>query len=104
MILKSPLKEGGKYYICCFTDIRENEIDDPNHVPSYYDELMEDIDFYDRRYQLFKVTWILPLPDSCSDCLVLQLNGKQVSDIIKRTRTAVMFVQNEKTIDLPERM
>lgn len=103
LILRSPIKDGGKFYICHFTEIKEDTIENYEYVPSYYAEIMDDIDFYGRGYQLFKVLWIKPLPDAYAEYLVLQLNGKRVSEIIKETRTAVMFVKNEKAIELPER-
>jgi len=39
----------------------------------------------------------------CANKLVLQLNGKNVNDTIKQTRTAIMFVVNESEIEIDER-
>lgn len=103
LVLKAPVKNGGNYYICHFTEIKENEISELNHVPSYYKDYINDGDFCDRYFQLFKVKWIVPLPDEYADSLALQLNGNPVSETIKETRTAVMFIYNKRSITINER-
>ena len=100
LVLKAPIKAGGDYYLCRFEDLKENEPDDFDHVPSYYHELIDVIDYSEKSCQFFKVTWIIPLPADQVDSLILQSKEKQVAEIIKETRTAVMFIKNTRPIEI----
>lgn len=103
LVLRSPLRDGGGFYLCKFTDVKEKLPDQGAYVPDYYTEILNDEEFYGRDHQFFKVDWIVPMPEMHSSKLVLQLNGKNVNDTIKRTRTAIMFVMNESEIEIDEK-
>ena len=103
LVLRSPLRDGGGFYLCKFTDVKEILPEQGANVPDYYTEILNDEEFYGRDRQFFKVEWIVPLPEVCANKLVLQLNGKNVNDTIKQTRTAIMFVVNESEIEIDER-
>ncbi len=66
-------------------------------MPSYYTQIIKDEKYWGAKTQFFKIKRIVSLPKSYYFDLILEKNKKQVRDVIKETRTAVMFVEN--TVD-----
>ena len=58
----------------------------------------KDINFWDAPTQFFKLVDIVPLDEEYVASLRLEKNKKKVLDVINETRTAVMFIENEKDI------
>lgn len=97
-VLKSPVKDGNKYFICFFTEVTNEEPPDTTY-PEYYNDFLDDNYDFDGG-QWFKVTALQELPDKYLDTLLLQKNDRKVVDVLPTTRTAVMFITNNKKIVL----
>lgn len=104
IILRSPKADGSKSYIAKFSDISEEE--PVNKVyPGYYEEIFNESDDNDcfnnnTKQQWFKIELIAELIESDAKSLVVSQTGKIVNDVIGITRTAVMFIQNNKAISI----
>ena len=97
-ILKSPHKDGNKYFVCFFTEVKNDEPNDTT-FPKYYNDFLDDnYDYYGGQW--FKITSIQELPDKYIGTLCLQKDGKKLEDVLPTTRTAVMFITNDMTIKL----
>lgn len=107
LILRSPKSAGSKSYLTKFTAIIEGEPED-NAYPEYYNDFLngaEQEDIYylsEPTYQWFKIEYIAPLDCNAASSLVVAKTGKKVDDVISSTRTAVMFIKNELTIEIQE--
>ncbi len=99
IILKSPKKNGDHYYLAHYLEIISELPDDSIHMPAYYSKLIQDGYLYDTSVQVFKVDYILEMTPEQASCLRLSLNGKPVYEVIKQTRTAVMFIENQEQIE-----
>lgn len=98
LILKSPVKNGNKYYLAVFDDFLDETPHDDTY-PEYYNEFMEDM--WDvSSYQWFKLKSIFQVPEEEVNKIVLKANGKAIKDVMSSTRTAVMFVENIDSIEL----
>lgn len=100
MVLKSPKKSGEHYYLAHYIDVVAELPDDSVHMPAYYSRLIDEGYLYDTGVQVFKVDYVVEMPIKQASCLKLQLNGKPISEVIKQTRTAVMFIENSKEIEI----
>ena len=102
MILRAPKASGGMGYIAQFCDVSEETPSD--HIyPAYYEELLSedyDEDFYGMQptHQWFKLRMITEISKEDMSKLVLSQSEKKVDDVIGTTRTAVMFVKNQREI------
>lgn len=104
LVLRSPKADGSMSYIAKFSDISEKEPKDGVY-PNYYDEILSETNdqgFYDpnRSYQWFKIEIISELTESDANTLFISESGKSVNDVIGTTRTAVMYIQNNKAISV----
>lgn len=103
MVLRSPKSNGSVSYIANFSDITE---DDPKDecIPAYYIKLLDDenldLNCVNSTHQWFRLKSIESLDQSISDNLVLDTSGKRLVDTIGTTRTAVMFVHNDKAFEI----
>lgn len=100
IVFKAPVADGSHFYIGKFVDFREELPNDEKHMPKYYSEIVEDINFWDAPTQFFKLVDIVPLNEEYAAALRLEKNKKKVLDVINETRTAVMFIENEKEMDI----
>lgn len=101
IILRSPKAEGGKSYIARFT--KKMEVTPEGELyPAYYQKVLNAIEnedtfyFSEPTYQWFRIEFLSKLPEDCASSLIISNSGKKVDDIISSTRTAVMFVRNDK--------
>lgn len=106
LILRSPKGDGSRCYIAQFTEMVE-ELPGDGFYPKYYQKILEGItenDFYysEPSFQWFKIITIKSIDESVVDSLVMSKTGKMVNDVIKTTRTAVMFIKNTVPIEMPE--
>lgn len=102
LILRSPKADGGVGFLAHFTEISENDPKDAV-VPTYYSELLNDENLdmnYGGKHQWFKIDSIKHLNSEISENLILNTSGNRVADVIDTTRTAVMFVHNDKAIEI----
>ncbi len=100
MVLKSPIAEGNLFYIAKIEEFSENLPDDTKHMPEYYSKLVDDDDFWGLPTQFFKLVELIPLDEEYAATLRLEKNKNNILDVINTTRTAVMFIENEKAIDI----
>ena len=100
IVFKTPVADGSRFYIGKFVDFSEELPNDEKHMPKYYSEIVEDINFWDAPTQFFKLVDIVPLDEEYAASLRLEKNKKKVLDVINETRTAVMFIENEKEINI----
>lgn len=104
LVLRSPKADGSKSYLAKFTDVIEVTPKDGVY-PEYYHELFNGIDegnlYYvnDPSFQWFRIELIEPLDNITAGSLVVSKTGKKVDDVINTTRTAVMFIKNEVSIE-----
>ena len=96
IVFKAPVADGNLFYIGKFVDFSEELPNDEKHMPKYYSE----INFWDAPTQFFKLVDIVPLDEEYVASLRLEKNKKKVLDVINETRTAVMFIENEKDINV----
>lgn len=105
LVLRAPKAEGGKTYLAKFTDVQEESPIDMS-FPAYYKELFESPNDYllfkELSRQWFRLVSLKPISKSEAASLVISKSGKRVEDVIKVTRTAVMFVKNEIPIEVYE--
>lgn len=100
IVFKAPVADGSVFYIGRFIDFSEELPDDEIHMPKYYTEIVEDINFRDIPTQFFKIVSLKLLDEKYASILCLEKNKKKVIDVITETRTAVMFIENEKEINI----
>ena len=102
-MLRAPKSDGGKSYLAKFTDVQEDTPIDMT-FPEYYKELFESSDdrflFDESSKQWFKLVSLKPMNNGEATSLVISKTGKKVDDVIKVTRTAVMFVRNDCPIEI----
>ena len=103
LVLRAPKSDGGKSYLAKFTDVQEDTPIDMT-FPEYYKELFESSDdrflFDESSKQWFKLVSLKPMNNGEATSLVISKTGKKVDDVIKVTRTAVMFVRNDCPIEI----
>lgn len=106
MILRSPKCEGSKSYLAHFSEFTDKAPSDGNY-PAYYQEILVDendeVFSWSNGHQWFRLTMICPLPDSCVSDIILSDSKMAIEAVIKTTRTAVMFVENQKQLVIEER-
>ena len=100
VVLKSPKKNGDHYYLAHYTDVASALPDDSKHMPDYYNKLIQEGYLYDTGVQVFKIDSIFDMTAEQISTLRLQLNGKPVDEVIKQTRTAVMFIENVEQLEI----
>lgn len=100
VVLKSPKKKGDHYHLAHYQDTVSDVPDDFEHMPSYYSKLIQDGYLVDTGVQAFKIEYIREMTEGQVACLRLCLNGKPVNKVIKETRTAVMFIENNEQIEI----
>lgn len=97
-VLKSPVKDGNKYYICSFSEVSCDEPYDDTY-PNYYHDFLDDNYEFDGG-QWFKVKGLRELPSKYIESLLLKKTRAKVVDVLPTTRTAVMFIVNDTAIEL----
>lgn len=97
LVLKSPVRDGEKYYLAQFTEVKECEPDE-EYAPEYYSDIYQDELLNGGTLQIFKIKRIEELNEKMVKHLRLKLNGRLVADVIKETRTSVMFIENDKEL------
>lgn len=100
LILKSPKSEGGKYTLCLF-DLYSTDKPNPALYPKYYSEFIES-QYCETSYQWFRITKMLEMNDAQIEALRVKKNDMAVNEIIKATRTSVMFIYNDKDLIIGE--
>ena len=101
LILRSPTGDGGKFYAAACSEFTEQSPDDGEPFPAYYTDYIRDL--YDiPSFQWFKVKKLYAIADDQLDKIVLHLTREKIVDVLKTTRTAVMFVDSTDTIELTE--
>lgn len=105
MILRAPKAEGGSSFLAKFSEVEDKTPADGIY-PAYYHDILggnaEDFYYSDTSKQWFRIEKIRPITDKETATLVISKTGKKVDDVIKTTRTAVMFVKNEAPIEIRE--
>ena len=105
MILRAPKADGGNSFLAKFSEVGDKVPADETY-PTYYHEILNGTDeefyFSSAARQWFKLEKICPITDDEAASLVISKTGKKVDDVIKTTRTAVMFVKNEAPIGVRE--
>lgn len=103
LVLRSPKACGGTSYLAKFSKISEEEPSDAMY-PKYYNEILTDCneEFYNPNavYQWFKLDRIEELSEENAETLVISQTRKKVNEVIRTTRTAVMFIENDKQIEV----
>ena len=102
MVLRAPKADGGVSFIARFTEVTDCKPKN-NAFPDYYNEFLHsDVSFdYDMSSeQWFKLDYIEELSEKDADCFTLEKTGKSVNDVIGTTRTAFMYITNERHIEL----
>ena len=107
IILRTPKVDGSKCYLAHFTTTRETPPED-KCFPTYYQELLDDqnIRFVYMEHsaqQWFRLTSIQLLDHQSVSSLITSKTSKNVEDLIKTTRTAVMYVKNSAPIVLEDK-
>ena len=102
LILRSPKSDGSKMYIAHFTAFQCEEPGDMVY-PTYYSDIINqdgDSEYYSESavQQWFRLEKIIPLSETTYPCFVLSKTAAAIDDVIKTTRTAVMFVSNKEKI------
>lgn len=94
IIFKEPKNAGNNYYLGVFTEMRMDSPKDEAHCPPYYKNV--------RSYseQWFKVVSIKPISHNYIDSLILTQTGKKLTNIVDRTSSSFMFVQNSQEWDI----
>lgn len=101
VILKSPTKDGNKYYAAVCTEFLEDTPKEGEPFPLYYNDFLNDL--YDvTTYQWFKVVDIYRIKEDQVDGMVLHQSNRKIVDVLGTTRTAVMFLNSTKDIQLDE--
>ena len=92
LILKSPKKDGDKYYHCKLTGIREKKPEEDYLYPAYYQKIQ--ISEYGPVATgfWFCIESINELMPEEIERLYLCSNNRKVVDVIKETRTVIMRV------------
>ena len=105
LVLRSPKSDGSKSYLAKYTKVIESTPTDACY-PAYYQEVINEITDTDQYYmrapsfQWFRIISIEPLDNNVCESLVVSKTGKKVDEVIKTTRTAVMFIKNDAPIEL----
>lgn len=99
LILKSPIKAGNSFYYC---ELVRSLADNIDYYPEYYVEFMKEngISNVAEAGTWFKIKSIQKLDDQYIDDFLLLKNQKKIKDVISKTRTAVMFIENQQEIPL----
>ena len=103
LVLHAPKADGGRSYLAQFTEVQE---DNPVDMvfPGYYKELFESPDdrfcLEESSRQWFRLVSLKPMHNDEVASLAISKTGKRVEDVIKVTRTAVMFVRNDCPIEI----
>lgn len=95
IILKAPKKFGGKYYKVDLLDFYNGDALDDFCYPEYYREMLEDDSVW--MMDSLSGTWLkvknfIQLSDNDISKLRLLSNNKLVEDVIKSTRSTVLYV------------
>ena len=105
MILRSPKGEGGTSYLAHFTEYSDS-IPPDGIYPSYYKDIFaeenDEVFSMHTEYQWFRLTKIHPLTEEQMSVIVLSMSQAPIDNVIKSTRTAVMFVENRTQIIIEE--
>lgn len=96
MVLKSPKKGGDFYYLTTFADCQTTQPDNKETYPAYYQELLDD----SVGRQWFKVNKLRLLNNNEIQALVLSKTKQPIVEVVGKTRTAFMFIEN--TINIQE--
>lgn len=103
LVLRSPKADGSVSYIARFTDVSEEEPNDFCY-PRYYNDIFDgdEDEYYNPNavYQWFKIESLAQMEKTDVEHLVISKTGKIVNEIIGTTRTAVMFIKNNKPLVL----
>ena len=105
MILRAPKSKGSKMFLAQYTTFQCIEPKETIY-PTYYTDFINQDDDEDEYYrdntvlQWFRLISLVPFPEKSKQCIVLSKSFSPVDNVIKTTRTAVMFVTNIDKITL----
>ena len=103
IILREPKADGAKSYLAHFSEIVENQPIEKKY-PNYYLEIIDNpgnfITTSSTSYQWFRIDMIKEMKGDEADSLVITKTEKKVNEAIGTTRTAVMFIKNNKAISV----
>lgn len=99
IILRSPTPDGGKFYAAVCTEFREATPSDEEPFPAYYKDFINDL-YETPSCQWFKIKEVYAIDDNQLDNIVLNLSHEKIVNVLKTTRTAVMFLYSTGTIEL----
>lgn len=88
VILKESKQAGNRYYLGTFTEVTLDNPEDARHCPDYY----QNVKSYSQEW--FKITSIGALDEANVETLLLSNSGKALKDVIDRTSSSFMFVEN----------
>ncbi len=92
MILKAPKKLGGKYYMTHFCEYYHGNAKESMVFPEYYYQLPTEYDKSPLDGTWLKIDRIHELTNEYVHRLRLCSNGKRIDEVVKQTRTSVMYV------------
>lgn len=98
LILKAPKSAGGLYYISTIIEYYFGENKKDMVFPGYYHDMVNDVNLWQMsglEGSWLKVERIVPLPDGFEKNLTLVSNSKKVDEVVKRTRSSMLYVQSE---------
>lgn len=93
ILFKSPKKNGEHYYYAHFVECKNGKLNDKKAYPNYYQEMIEDIGgLYECTLDgtWFKVDYLHEMNNNDVEKIVLEKNGKHISEVIKSTRTTTL--------------
>lgn len=103
LVLRSPKAEGSMSFIAKFSNISE-DVPESCVYPKYYSQILknedENYNNFNTTYQWFKIEKLIEMKESDVKKLVIAKTGKSVDEVIRTTRTAVMFIRNEQEINI----
>lgn len=96
LLLKEPKKDGGRYYYCEITDIKQGKAREEYNFPDYYSQFNSAIPL-DGTW--LKIKGIVPLAESVLPNFELVKGGKKMTEIVNSTRSPILFVQSNISLE-----
>lgn len=99
IVLCSPRKTGYKMYLCNAVDyyIGNAREDISSNVPEYYNKIKRKNNIRVLGGTWFKITSISEMSEDLRSCIYLISNNRKLEDVIKETRTAVIYAYVNST-------
>lgn len=103
MLLRAPKKSGGGYTYAHIKSVYAGTPKKDMNYPEYYNEMLMDdslwiVDSLDGTW--FEIDMLADVPSNASEHIHLLSNGKLVEDVIKTTRSAMMYVTSDSDIEI----